>query len=109
MGDYVFVAGQIATDFRTGIPPEAQASSVFWEGSAIRRQTEFVLKNLALALEAAGSSMDRVVKAQIWLADMADLPRMEDAWRAAFPLHPFSAASSNDLIAFRTVSSKARS
>jgi len=29
-----------------------------------------------------------VVKAQIWLADIADLPRMEAAWRAAFPHDP---------------------
>src|SRR2546425_4761861 len=39
VGDYVFVAGQMATDFRTGVPAEAQVSPVFWEGSAIRRQT----------------------------------------------------------------------
>jgi enamine deaminase RidA (YjgF/YER057c/UK114 family) len=88
VGDYVFVAGQMATDFRTGIPPEAQVSTAFWEGSSIRRQTDFVLKNLALALEAAGSSMEHVLKAQIWLADITDLPRMEDSWSAAFPSDP---------------------
>jgi len=88
VGDYVFVAGQMATDFRTGIPPEAQVNPTFWEGSAIQRQTEFILKNLALTLEAAGSSMEHVLKAQIWLGDMADLPRMEHAWRAAFPHDP---------------------
>lgn len=88
VGDYIFVAGQMATDFRTGVPPEAQANPIFWEGSTIRRQTEYILKHLAFALEAAGSAMDHVVKAQIWLGDMADLPRMEDAWRAAFPEDP---------------------
>jgi enamine deaminase RidA (YjgF/YER057c/UK114 family) len=88
VGDYVFVAGQMATDFRTGIPPEAQVNPTFWEGSSIRRQTEFILKNLALTLEAAGSSMEHVLKAQIWLGDINDLPRMEDAWRAAFPQDP---------------------
>ena len=88
VGDYVFVAGQMATDFRTGIPAEAQVNGIFWEGSSIRRQTEFILKNLKLTLEAAGSSMAHVLKAQIWLADINDLPRMEDAWRAAFPQDP---------------------
>ena len=88
VGDYLFLAGQMATDFRTGIPPEAQASPIFWEGSPIRRQTEFILQNLALALEAGGSSMKDVLKAQVWLADIADLPRFEDAWRAAFPENP---------------------
>jgi enamine deaminase RidA (YjgF/YER057c/UK114 family) len=88
VGDYVFVAGQMATDFRTGIPPEAQVTAIFWEGSPIRRQADFVLKNLALTLEAAGSSLDRVVKAQIYLADLNDLPRLEDSWRAAFPTDP---------------------
>jgi enamine deaminase RidA (YjgF/YER057c/UK114 family) len=88
VGDLVFVAGQMATDFRTGVSPEARVNGTFWEGSSIRRQTEFVLKNLAAALEAAGSAMDHVVKAQIYLADLADLPRFEDAWRAAFPTDP---------------------
>jgi len=88
VGDYVFVAGQMATDFRTGIPAEAQVNGIFWEGSSIRRQTEFILKNLKLTLEAAGSSMAHVLKAQIWLADINDLPRMEDAWRVAFPQDP---------------------
>jgi enamine deaminase RidA (YjgF/YER057c/UK114 family) len=32
--------------------------------------------------------MAHVLKAQIWLADINDLPRMEDAWRAAFPQDP---------------------
>jgi enamine deaminase RidA (YjgF/YER057c/UK114 family) len=88
VGDHIFVAGQMATDFRTGIPAEAQANPTFWEGSTIRRQTEFILKNLALTLEAAGSSLEHVVKAQIWLGNIDDLPRMEDAWRAAFPHDP---------------------
>ena len=88
VGDHIFIAGQMATDFRTGIPPEAQANPTFWEGSTIRRQTEFILKNLALTLEAAGSSLEHVVKAQIWLGNIDDLPRMEDAWRAAFPHDP---------------------
>ena len=87
-GDYVFVAGQMATDFRSGVSPEAQVSPTFWEGSPIRRQTEYTLRNLAHTLEAAGSALDHVVKAQVYLADMADLPRMEDAWRAAFPTEP---------------------
>src|SRR5262249_40984843 len=88
VGDYVFVAGQMATDFRTGIPPQAQVTGVFGEGPSIGRQTEFILKNLKLTLEAAGCSMAHVLKAQIWLANIGDLPRMEDAWRTAFPQEP---------------------
>src|SRR2546425_1144935 len=52
VGDLVFVAGQMATDFRTGVAPEAQVNPTFWEGSAIRR-------HLALALEAAGRRWTR--------------------------------------------------
>jgi enamine deaminase RidA (YjgF/YER057c/UK114 family) len=88
VGDYVFIAGQMATDFRTGVPPEAQVNPIFWEGSAIRRQTDYMMKNLALALEAAGSSLEHVVKAQVWLADINDLPRLDDSWRLAFPKDP---------------------
>src|SRR5256885_9703980 len=51
------------------IVPEHSA----WAGIPIRKQTEFlILEKLKPALEAAGSSLERSLKAQIYLADIAE-------------------------------------
>src|SRR5689334_19333759 len=72
-GDLVFAAGQLASDFRTGVPPEARTHPNFpFYGSDIKLQTEFVLKNLARTFAAAGGSLDHVVKAQVFLTDLND-------------------------------------
>ena len=61
---FVFTAGQIALDPSTGNLTEGD----------IAAQTRQVLENLKEVLKAAGSSLDQVVKATIYLKDMADFP-----------------------------------
>src|SRR4029453_14170767 len=57
-GDLVFAAGQLASDFKTGIPREARVDPAFPHyGSEIKRQTRYVLENLARTFEAAGTSL----------------------------------------------------
>ena len=52
-----------------------------WAGIEIRKQTEFlILEKLRPALEAAGSSLERSLKAQIYLANIEDAPDCLDAW-----------------------------
>ena len=56
--------------------------------SQIRLQTEFLIEHkLKPALEAAGSSLEQSVKAQIYLADIADVPDCLDVWNAALRRH----------------------
>src|SRR5690606_38619339 len=45
-GDLVFVAGQVATDFKVGLDPSARRNTVFWQGSEIELETRFILKNV---------------------------------------------------------------
>ena len=46
-GDLVFAAGQLASDFKTGVPPDARKKDNFpYYGSDIELQTEYVLRNL---------------------------------------------------------------
>ncbi len=87
-GDFIFLTGQIASDFKTGIVPEARKDPGFWYGSAIGLQTEYVLKRLQMVLEEAESSLDHVVKADVWLMDMEDVREFDEVWKEYFPKNP---------------------
>ena len=68
-GGLVFVSGQL------GLEPGGNMV----EGG-ISEQTEQVMKNLAAILEAAGTSLANVVKASIFLADLADFQGMNEVY-----------------------------
>jgi len=77
-GGFVFVSGQIPIDPQTG---------QFVPGG-IAEQTRQVLKNLAAVLEAAGSSLDRVVKTTVFLADMKEFSGMNEVYATFFSSPP---------------------
>jgi len=74
----VFVSGQG--------PFDAASGEVI--GSTIQEQTGQCLRNVAAILDAAGSSMERVVSATFILAEEADFPGMNEEWAKWFPLNP---------------------
>ncbi len=76
VGDMVFTSGQIA------LTPEGE----FLDGS-VEVQAKQVLKNLSEVLKEAGSSMDRVVKTTIFLADMNDFAAINEIYAQAFGDH----------------------
>lgn len=69
-GNLIFTAGQIPLD-----PVTQQVVS-----SGIVEQTTRVLENLKAVLEAGGSSLDRVVKATVFLKDMDDFAAMNQVY-----------------------------
>ncbi len=71
---FVFVSGQIALDPRT---------QELISGD-ITAQTERVLENLKGILQAAGSSLDKVVRATVFLADMNEFASMNQAYARYF-------------------------
>ena len=84
-GGLVFAAGQLPTDFRTGIPPEARTDPAFpYYGSDIKKRTHYVLRNLARTFEAAGSSLDHIVKAQVFLEDLNQFNAFDEVWKEYF-------------------------
>ena len=67
---FVFVSGQLAVH-----PGEQQMIA-----SEIGAQTEQVLANLKAILEAAGSSLDRLVKTTVFLQNLDDFPGMNEVY-----------------------------
>jgi reactive intermediate/imine deaminase len=88
-GPWIFAAGQLASDFKTGVPPEARKHPNFpFYGSDIKLQTRFILENLKRTFEAAGSSLDNVIKAQVFLIDVNDFFAFDEVWKEYFKVPP---------------------
>jgi 2-iminobutanoate/2-iminopropanoate deaminase len=71
---FIFASGQIPLD---------PATMRIVEGG-IEEQTGRVLENLKAVLEAAGSSLDRVVKTTVYLADMGEFVAMNEIYARYF-------------------------
>jgi 2-iminobutanoate/2-iminopropanoate deaminase len=57
-------------------------------GETIQEQTRQCLKNVSAVLEAAGSSLDRVVSATVILLEETDFAGMNEEWIKWFPADP---------------------
>ena len=77
-GNLVFTAGQVAFDPLTGEIV----------GSTTAEQTEQTLKNLRDVLEAAGSSLEHVVKTTVFLSDLNDFKEMNEVYGKFFQNNP---------------------
>ena len=75
---FLFVSGQIPID---------PANGDLLVGD-IGLQTERVLENLKAILEAAGSSLEQVVKVSVFLKDMGEFAVMNAAYAKYFPANP---------------------
>ena len=80
-GNLIFVAGQLGADPATGELADGVAA-----------QAERVLLNLTAVLDAAGASLDRVVKTTIFLSDMANFATVNEAYARHFSA-PYPARS----------------
>ena len=77
-GGFVFISGQVAFDPATGQLVEGD----------VARQTARVLENLKAIADAAGTSLDRAVKATVFLKDMNDFTAMNEVYAKYFPKDP---------------------
>jgi 2-iminobutanoate/2-iminopropanoate deaminase len=78
-GDLVFTAGQIALDPATG---------ALVGGGDAALETDRVLRNLDAVLRAAGSSLERAVRCDVFLADLADFGVVNDTYARWFTADP---------------------
>lgn len=77
-GDLVFTSGQIGVDAKTGQLVEG----------GFEAQLEQVFRNLTGVLEASGSSIDHVVKATVFLADLNDYNKLNELYPKHFKGDP---------------------
>src|ERR1700746_1337908 len=78
VGDYIFLSGMVPVDPQTGERSHGP----------IAEQVRITLSNMRHMLESAGSSLERVVRVHVVLADLAYLPEMERGEREFFPIDP---------------------
>jgi 2-iminobutanoate/2-iminopropanoate deaminase len=78
LGELVFTAGQLGLD-----PATMQIVA-----GGIEAETRQALTNIKNVLEAAGSSLDRVLKTTVYLRDMAEFAQMNAVYGEFFPKDP---------------------
>lgn len=74
-GELVFTSGQIPLDLAGAMP------------AGIEAQTEQVFDNLEAVLAQAGSSLDRVVKATVFVTDLGDFAKLNAIYETRFGAH----------------------
>ena len=77
VGDWIYTSGQIGADPATGELP-----------AGIAAQAEQSCRNVAAVLEAAGASLQDVVKTTCFLADMGDFAAFNEVYARYFPAKP---------------------
>jgi reactive intermediate/imine deaminase len=75
-GNLLYLAGQIGTD-STGTVVKG----------GIEAEARQVMKNIAAVLDVTGSSLERVVKCTVFMADMKEWPAMNVVYASFFPTH----------------------
>lgn len=76
VGNLVFVSGQAGREPGSGrLAPDVES------------QTEQVLKNVATILDAAGSSLQHVIRCGVFLVDMREFPKMNEVYARVFGAH----------------------
>jgi reactive intermediate/imine deaminase len=73
-GETIYVSGQASVD---------AGGNLVGRGDVVA-QTRQVLDNMKRALQAAGASLDDVVKVTVYLADCADRPKVNEVRKAYF-------------------------
>lgn len=76
-GNLVFTSGLVGWDLETRVT-----------SPSIEAQTTQTLENLKAVLEAAGTSLQYVVKTNVYLANIQDFDAMNQVYRRYFPDHP---------------------
>ena len=83
----LFTAGQIGIDLETGKLV-----------NGIKEQTELCLKYVKAIVEAAGSSVDRILKTTVYLSDMNNFSQMNEVYERFFNKHSIGKYSARSTV-----------
>ena len=78
VGDYIFLSGMVPIDPQTGERSHGP----------IDEQVRVTLSNMRHILESAGSSLERVLRVHVVLADISHMAEMDRVYREFFPVDP---------------------
>ena len=99
-GDWVFLAAESPIDWTSGalnpihlgdptpLAKEAWSNPNLWHDSPVERQTDYVLQKLDKIAKAAGTTLDKAVKAEVYIGHPNDFAGMDRVWRQWFPKNP---------------------
>lgn len=89
-GPWLFTAGFIATDFKSGVHPDARVSEHVWYGNQPAQEVDNTLQQLKVAVEAGNARWEDTVKAVLYVTPwaMRNLPAIEEIWRKHWPEDP---------------------
>ena len=80
-GSFVFLSGQLATDFKHGLAPEATVNPSFpYHSNQARLEAEYIISKVSRICEIAGTSIENLVRRRVHFVDMVDIPLTEDLW-----------------------------
>jgi 2-iminobutanoate/2-iminopropanoate deaminase len=86
-GGFIFLAGQVGLDLKGEVK------------AGIAEQTRQALKNVKAIIEAAGSSLENVMRVGVYLRDINDFDEMDKIYRTFFPQNPPARTAVQALIA----------
>ena len=80
-GPYLFFSTQLATDYEQGIPPEARPDPNFpFNSSSIKRQVEYIYRNVEAICRAAGTRPENLVRRRAAHTDLNEMAAAEEVW-----------------------------
>jgi enamine deaminase RidA (YjgF/YER057c/UK114 family) len=88
-GGLLFVSGVGATDFKSGLAPQARTNeNAPWFSSSAKRQTATILDYMDSICRAGGSTLDGVTWTQNFYARPEDVFASMEVWNERFPTAP---------------------
>jgi enamine deaminase RidA (YjgF/YER057c/UK114 family) len=89
-GPFVFSAGFIATDFETGLHPNARVPEHIWYGNQVAGEVAETLRQIRLTMEASGARWQDVAKVVLYLTPegIRNMAAVEEVWQQQWPVDP---------------------
>ncbi|HEX3792488.1 MAG TPA: RidA family protein [Pseudonocardiaceae bacterium] len=89
-GPWVFSAGFIATDFQTGLHPNARVPEHIWYGNQVAGEVAETLRQIRVTMEAAGARWADLAKVVMYLTPegIRNMAAVEEVWQQQWPVDP---------------------